>query len=215
MGVTSKSISILKPLIEKYTPKSVCDLGAQNLYCDRPVHPNDDFIESKKWIERLGVANLYNNGAPGYKYPFASEMWQRCGIEYMAIDTQGHNDSVQWDLSEPLKTTREFDLVMDYGTSEHVKDHYQCFKNIHDLTKMGGIMIHENPKIGNWPGHCYHYLNQVFYEELAYKVGYTILHIEEWPAMGNITDGWNVICVMQKTADRFIKREFYPTTYIK
>lgn len=220
MGITSKSISILKPLIEKYIPKSVCDLGAQNLYCDRIFHGNDPvdaFKESKLWIERLGIANLYNSGVPGapYSYPFASEMWQRCGIEYMAIDMQGHNDSVQWDLSEPLKTTREFDFVMDYGTSEHVKDHYQCFLNIHDLTKLGGIIIHENPKTENWPGHGYHYLDEDFYNQLAQITGYNILLLEQWPAVGNITDGWNILCVMQKISNTFPKRQDYPKTHKK
>jgi len=220
MGLTSKSIDILKPLIEKYTPKSVCDLGAQNIYCDRVLHGNnpvDHMMESKKWVERLGIENLYRPSVNGERWqaPYASKLWERCGIEYLCVDLQELNNAIPWDLSEPLRTTQEFDFVMDYGTSEHVKDHFQCFQNIHDLTKIGGIIIHENPKTENWKGHCYHYLTKEFYIELAEKSGYNILLLEEWPAMGNTTDGWNIICVLQKISETFPKRKDYPKTYNK
>jgi len=215
MGITSKSISILKPLIEKYSPKSVIDLGAQNIYCDRPMR-DDPFLESKKWIERLGIEGLYHpTTGESYKYPFASKLWERCGIQYACIDLNEQNNAIAWDLSESLRTTQEFDFVMDYGTSEHVKDYYQCCQNIHDLCKIGGIIIRENPKNGNWPGHCYHYLDENFYSELAQVAGYNIITLESWPAMGNTTDGWNVICVMQKISDTFPKRKDFPKTYTK
>lgn len=215
MGLTSKSISILKPLIDQYHPTSVCDIGAQNLYCDR-LGSDDPFINSKVWLDGLDIKNLFNPFLKGnHRYPFASEIWKKIGVNYLSVDLSGQNDSVQWDIAEPLRTIQEFDFVMDYGTSEHTKDHYQCWRNIHDLTKIGGLMIHENPKTGNWPGHGYHYIDSDFIVALASLCNYKILLLEEWPAMGNDINGWNVITILRKLEDKFVERGQYPKTYSK
>lgn len=144
---------------------------------------------------------------------YMSEWYKERGKDYMSIDLNGLNDSKQWDLSEPLKTSKKFDLVTDFGTSEHVKDIYQCFANINKLTKVGGIMVHENPKTKNWPKHGMHYRDQKFYIDLAIHADYHIIRLEEHPAMGNSIDGWNIICVMRKRKEGFIDRELFPKTY--
>lgn len=145
--------------------------------------------------------------------PFISEWFESKGKEYMCIDLNGENESKKWDLSEPLKTNKTFGLVGDLGTSEHVKDLFQCFDNVNKLTKVGGLMFHENPKTGNWPNHGYHYRTTKFYEELAALTGYKILHLDEHPACWNTTDGWIIRCIMVKTKDGFIEREQFPKTY--
>lgn len=185
MGYTNKSIDIVNRYLREV--KSVCDLGAQNNYAQ-----------------------------PRLPAPYMSEWYKSNGIsDYMAIDLNGENESKQWDLSEPLKTTKKFDLVADFGTSEHVKDLYQCMLNVHNLTKVGGLMIHENPKTGNWPLHGFHYRDKDFYYQLAEMNGYQLEQLEEHPAMGNTTDGWNVIAVMRKTKEGFISREQFPHVHSK
>lgn len=183
MGYTNKSIELVNRYLGEI--KTVCDLGAQNNYS-----------------QILSVA------------PYMSEWYKAKGItDYMAIDLSGENDSKKWDLSEPVKTSKKFDLVADFGTSEHVKDLYQCMANVNKLCKVGGLMIHENPKVGNWPKHGFHYRDQDFYYQLAEINGYQLEQIEEHPAMGNTTDGWNVIAVMRKTKEGFISREQFPKSY--
>lgn len=184
MGVTGKSMEIMRPIIGQI--KTVCELGAQNNY------------------------SVMSSPAP-----YMSEWWKARGIESMSIDLSGENDSKKWDLSEPLKTSKQFDMVTDFGTSEHVKDLYQCMVNVNKLTKVGGYMVHENPKTGNWPLHGYHYRTTDFYRELAKLNDYELIRIEEHPAMGNSFDGWNVIAVMKKTKEGFIDRDQFPKTYSK
>lgn len=180
MGYTNKSIDIINPYIAP--GKSVCDLGAQNNYA-QPLLPA----------------------------PYMSEWFKSNGItDYMAIDLNGENDSKKWDLSEPVKTNKQFDIVTDFGTSEHVKDLYQCFANVNKITKVGGYMIHENPKTGNWPGHGFHYRTVEFYKELAEVAGYDLIHTEEHPACWNTVDGWNIIAVMRKTKEGFISKDKFP-----
>jgi hypothetical protein len=201
MGITSFSIELIER--NKGNAKTVIELGAQNLY-NQPMLPA----------------------------PYANEWYESQGIEYACIDVSKENNCIEIDLSKPYtgtdfcrfdredETIESFDLVTDFGTSEHVGNDgvhdpeafYNCWKIKHDLLKEGGVMINENPKTGNWPGHGFNYVTSAFYLELAQLCGYAVLEIGEHPAMGNITDGWNVYCVLRKSSNAdFISFEDFKT----
>jgi hypothetical protein len=189
MGTTSKTLSVIEPLIRELNIKSVCDLGAQNLYTDEIIRTNPD------------------------KYPYASEWYIARGIEYLSIDLNGENESKKWDLDKPIRTKLTFDMVNDFGTSEHCHNYFQVLKNIHKLCKVGGIIVHENPEIGSWPGHGNNYVTEEFYHQFCAVTEYSLLQIERWPAMGNNKDGWNIIAVMQKRKEEFITEDQLPKYY--
>ena len=129
------------------------------------------------------------------------------GMEYCCIDLNGENNAHKFDLSQPIPDIAKHDLVTDFGTSEHVEDLYQCFKTVHELCAVGGYMIHENPKTGNWPEHGKHYFTEQFYIRLAELMEYELVSLGSHPAMGNEVDGWNVYCILKKTEDKpFIKK---------
>lgn len=188
MGYTGKTIDVMNEIITMLKPKTVCDLGAQNNYA-QPLLPA----------------------------PFMSAWWINQGIdEYMSIDLSGENDSKKWNLSEPLKTNKKFDLVVDAGTSEHVKDYYQCFANMDKLCKVGGIIYKENPMTGHWPLHGLHYVSEQFYEDFGANGGavcYQLIRLEKHYAMHNYETGGNIICVMRKIKEGFITREQMPQTF--
>jgi hypothetical protein len=182
MGYTSFSVEVLNKLISEFRPKSVLDYGAQNMY-NQPILPA----------------------------PYAKDWYEEQGISYTAIDISGENGALPIDLSFPIKESLGvFDLVVDCGTSEHCgingkhepSAFYNAVKNKHDLLKVGGIMFSENPKTGNWPGHGVNYYSQDFYKQLAALNGYELLELGEVAAMGNVTDGWNVYCVLRKLEDK-------------
>jgi len=185
MGYTNFTVSKLENIIEKYQPKTVVDLGAQNMY-NQPVLPA----------------------------PYAKDWYISQGIEYTAIDLSGENNSAILDLAIPfdLSQKTKFDLVVDAGTTEHVgiegkhspEAFYNACKNRFDLCRVGGIIYCENPKTGNWPGHGFNYVSQEFYKALAQNHDVEILELGEHAAMGNVTDGWNVYCIMQKTGAEFM-----------
>jgi hypothetical protein len=194
MGITSKTealiINALETLDSDPQRITVAELGAQNLY--------------------RGQYD-YNEERGAWAYADVLYLTEQDVKEYMPIDLNGENGAKKWDLSKPLKTTKTFSLVTDFGTSEHVDDYYQCFANIHQLCKVGGIMLHENPKTGNWPQHGKNYVTTEFYQDLAVKAGYEILDLGEHPAMGNTVDGWNIFAVLRKAVDvSFIPREYFP-----
>lgn len=206
MGITSFEHRLLQQLIKTYKPKSVCELGSQNLYISNGANP-----------------------------PFASEFYEGMGIKYQCIDLAGDNNAIVADLSRPLELHDKFDLVTDFGSSEHVVQMqqyqstafhegyinsiypvgkvteeniengiYNCWLNKHNLLDIGGIMVNVNPKTGNWPNHGYSFYSKEFYRNFQAATDYHVFLLDEHAAMGNTVDGWNVVCVMQKKSEKFI-----------
>ncbi|HYG49276.1 MAG TPA: hypothetical protein VD905_00160, partial [Flavobacteriales bacterium] len=171
--------------------------------------------------------------------PYANEYYNAKGLKYACIDLNEENHAFKIDLSKPFtgkihlndgsayspegENEMLFDLITDYGTSEHVgKDgkhnieaYYNCWKTKYDLLKVGGVMISENPKTGNWPGHGFNYVDKNFYLRLCGFLGFDLITLEEHPAMGNTTDGWNVVCVFVKRRPDFITLEEFKTLGVK
>lgn len=157
----------------------------------------------------LGDQNIYFGPEYG---KFAKPLFIKLGLEHTSLDLSSHEGgAVEFDLSKPSENKdlkNKFDVVTNFGTSEHISSLYNCLKNIHEFCKKGGLIFHENPKTGNWPGHGFHYFTEKFYLELADKMEYKILEIGEHPAMGNQIDGWNIFCVLQKSkSTKFISEE--------
>lgn len=184
MGYTGFTKNIINTVVKTYDPKTVIDLGSQQDY-DQPNLPA----------------------------PYISGWYTEKGIEYKCIDLNGDNDSIVADLGAEHIAFPDgpVDLVVDAGTSEHVTKEdgfsweaiYYCWLNKHNLLKEGGIMVSENPKTGNWPGHGFNYYSKEFYRAMEAVTDYHLILLDEHPAMENRVDGWNVVCVMQKKSDRF------------
>lgn len=209
MGVTQFEIKILESILSSQEITDVIELGAQNNYATS---------ETKK-------------------PPFMSEWYNKKNVRYYAIDLAGDNGSFKYDLSHPLDpevfgSEKLFDLVTDFGTSEHVvqmhdyenvrfhdghinsiypmgpiKDikmgYYHCWLNKHRLLKIGGVMVNVNPLTRQWPGHGYSYLGQAFYNELIKVSGYSIMEQGINCAMGNCDTGKNVYSILKKTSEEF------------
>lgn len=191
MGITSFGINLIEECLKIKEIKNVIELGAQNLY-----------------------------NQPKLPAPYADEYYTSIGIDYTCIDLSNENNCLVLDLSQQINIKKQYDLVTDFGTSEHVGDKsgkhdirsfYQCLKNKHDLCKNGGIILSNNPKTGNWAGHGFQYYTQEFYLKLAEFNNYVIHKLGEHPAMGNTTDGWEIHCILIKNNENFISYEEFQT----
>lgn len=174
MGVTSQSMQIIQWVLSQHNIHSVLDLGAQNDYRDEMI--------------RLG------------KKAYISEWWKSVGRVYASIDLSGENNCLVHDLSQPIQHPIQYDLTMDFGTIEHVYNMEAALRNMHNLTKAGGIMIRENPEIGSWPMHGFHYISEQWARDFGDMNGYEVLDVRRIGAMGNYIDGWNILAVYRKTA---------------
>lgn len=114
----------------------------------------------------------------GKKKP-AKEYYQSLGVKHISIDLNGKNGSLKIDLCKPVpdKLIDKFNVITNYGTSEHVNSQYAVFKNIHNMCKDGGIMIHAIPTTKHDRKHCRYFYSESFIIGLAQACKYEIRDI--------------------------------------
>lgn len=162
----------------------------------------------------LGCQNMY---IPNHMQELAYDYFTRLGFEVDVWDVSGCQGSTVVDLRDELEVVEQYDLILDHGTLEHVDGFYHmAHRNVHELCKVGGIIVHENPKSGHWPDHGKNYVTMKFYHQLAELNNYEILEIAEEYAEHNYTDGGNICAVLRKRGDvpfisenTFAKLDFY------
>jgi SAM-dependent methyltransferase len=76
----------------------------------------------------------------------ARDVYQQLGlVEYFAVDKFDPRATLTADLGTFLSLDRSFDVVTNFGTVQHVFDQATAWSNVHDLTRVGGIMLHYLP----------------------------------------------------------------------
>jgi SAM-dependent methyltransferase len=90
-----------------------------------------------------------------------------------AIDLGGTKAAHKLDLNEAIDIGQRFDIVHNAGTLEHVFDIAQAFRNMHNLTRPGGFMIHHAPFVG-WVDHGFYALQPTLFWDLAEANDYRI-----------------------------------------
>jgi len=99
---------------------------------------------------------------------------------YESIDVNGAYNSFLYDLNfdliEKYDFNQVYDLVINNGTGEHVFNQFSLLKNIHQLCKASGIMLHILPFI-DWINHGFYNFNPIFFADLAASNNYDIVKI--------------------------------------
>jgi hypothetical protein len=145
---------IVHDLDRDFTTSRICLLG--NLY----------FAKGTQCIQRKSGTRVV------HKY------LKNNGIDVVSIDLNGKDEALPLDLEKPLpESIGKFNIIINAGTSEHVKKHEKCFENVHSICRRGGLMFHMVPLIGSWSGHGIHHYNEVFFQELAKKYHYSVVDI--------------------------------------
>jgi len=184
MGLTADTLDRLNRfgLLDIKTPYRMLELGCQNVYDQN-----------------------FNNGR-GLTYGMiAKDYFKNLNIDHTSWDITGCQCSEIVDLRIDVDVSKygQFDVITDFGTTEHIenledKGFYEAFRNIHNLCKTNGYMIHETPLTGHWIGHGYNYVTEDFYLSLAKDMGYEILELTTHFCMGNFIDGCLVCCILKK-----------------
>ncbi len=148
----------------------MCELGNQHI-----KHRCKDFLEAKN-------IPCYRTG---------KEYFKHIGFEHISIDKNGYDGALQLNLDKPILNRNlvgSFDIITNSGTTEHVSNQFECFKNIHNLCKEGGIFIHVVPKIGHWKKHSPFYYTFEFFRKLAEFCEYEIISEEDMNYLGGEMD---------------------------
>lgn len=90
-----------------------------------------------------------------------------------AIDFHGTETARKLDLNAPIELERQYHVVNNCGTLEHVFNIGQAFKTVHDVTRPGGFMIHHSPFAG-WIDHGFYGVNPTLYWDLAAANAYHV-----------------------------------------
>ena len=99
---------------------------------------------------------------------------------YTCIDVNQRHGALQMDLNyslaEKYNFHDEFDLVTNNGTGEHIFDQAAVFRNVHALTRTGGVMIHVLP-FHNYVNHGFYNVQPILFHDLAQANQYKILRM--------------------------------------
>lgn len=160
---------------------SLLDIGSSNLYSAEPdalarfVSCLDGEHDSAL-VEKLSAGSAYGpNG--GLNESFIGPLLEHVGLTYLSLDiAPGYRTQVLDLNSQPLPQDLhgKFDLVINFGTTEHVMNQANAFEVIHDATKPGGLMIHELPILG-WMEHCYITYKPRMFLDIAGANGYELV----------------------------------------
>lgn len=168
---------------------AVAELGAQQLASSYFQHPDRVALLRQLIAQPLPSTikvpspikhptDILDNTAPP-----AEEFWRSLGFEYAAIDIDGSPGSIAIDLnydSVPPQFKGKFDLVTNFGTTEHVANQLNAFQVVHDLTAHKGIMVHLVPVQG-YLNHGLINYNFKFFWMLARSNGYRFIETDFSP----------------------------------
>jgi hypothetical protein len=159
---------------------TVVDLGSQMIDYGTPHEDVAGLI--KRFRPRFDTAELAENfpAKPPYYYAYAAEIWRLCGVAYFSYDvTETAPDCRIFDLNfhEVPETDRGCaSLVTNIGTTEHVANQLNAFQVIHDLLKVGGVVIHQVPFTGLL-NHCFFNYHPKFFVALIVNNRYKLRRI--------------------------------------
>lgn len=178
-----------------YKTIQMCELG------DQVVGQRSGSM--KKHLKEIGTA--LSDIKTGKDY------YQFLGIgKHVSIDTNGKHGALKIDLCKEIQDKKligAFDVLTNSGTSEHVKESYPCFLNIHNLVKPGGIMIHIVPKTGHWKGHGTWKYDMDFFDELCRVCEYEVVLKEFMASPRNELVAYS----MRKTDREFVSQQEWNT----
>ena len=184
MGMGASTLPLLMALKRRgYIPNgsAVIEIGAQQL--DKSfVGATEDIAATGRFFGVIDPPPAFAWNGPRSDTnllagaPLAREFWTWLGLSYASIDIDGSPGSIPLDLNYdevPTELVGRYDVVTNFGTTEHVANQLQSFKIIHDLATAGAIMLHVLPASGT-PNHGLVSYNPKFFWMLGRSNGYKI-----------------------------------------
>ena len=221
MGYGVAALNTLASLVEEIpSGGSILEYGQQRieqgtsrdavLDCLRSVWQNDEAAQ--------GAMQRFSGHGPWY----VSELFRDTQFHYCCLDVYGGEFNIVADLntfSVPLADRGRFDLITNFGTTEHVADQINAFRVMHDYAKPGARMIHAVPFTGYFNHGLFNY-SPLFFVLLAtaneYQIDYLGLSPPAFaytiPQMdgvhgcaswrGRVIDSGDIGCVLRKVSDQ-------------
>lgn len=160
--------------------------------CAFPVAPSILEIGEQNWFGDVAIAEIrafIDQFAPPERRAALHETWQQLNAQtpnspwlfdvaklfyqaifdysdYLAIDLHGSEKARVHDMNEPLVLEKQYDIVTNIGTAEHIFNVAEVFRSIHNATKSGGFMLHALPNQGAYD-HGFFNFHPTFFFDLC------------------------------------------------
>jgi hypothetical protein len=133
-----------------------------------------DAVELNEIAQRL---SYFSMPRPGESTTFLAQLLELTDISYLGYNVCPSPGTEIFDLNiRRLQAERKnsFDVVLNFGTTEHVINQLNAFEVMHDAMKVGGICFHQLPSIG-YVDHGYVNYNPLFIDDLAKANDYEVI----------------------------------------
>jgi SAM-dependent methyltransferase len=171
----------------------ILDIGPQNVYFAREQ-------EIRQFLHNQGVAKIsddvsrkikeieyFSTPRPEERTTMFSDLTELTGIEYRGFDICPAPHTEIFDLNFdgcPEKYRGHFDVVLNFGTTEHVFNQWNSFEVIHDATKIGGVIYCVLP-MSAYLDHGYYCYTPLFFKDMAAANDYEMIDLFICPAGAN------------------------------
>ena len=98
---------------------------------------------------------------------------QRSRFDRVVVGIGGNGDAT---THLAIDLHRQFDLIIDPGTTEHCFNIAQAMKNIAEMTKVGGLIFHQIP--GAYLNHGFYSVSPTFFLDFYSKNGFLVLKLD-------------------------------------
>jgi SAM-dependent methyltransferase len=139
MGASPENLDMIVDLHKTghfQMPALIADLGCQQVY-------EDCEAASRRFLEYFGKSVKPGSEALLRTHCFTGHLFTAAGFEYQSFDIVDGPFCDRFDLNTdrvPDALRNRFDLVLNFGTTEHVMNQYNSLRTIHDFTKPGGLI---------------------------------------------------------------------------
>jgi SAM-dependent methyltransferase len=163
--------------------KAILDIGPQNVYfCTTDqimsfVLGQGGDITGDRFSNAAKKLEYFSTPRKGERTTFFSEIADLTGIEYKAFDVCPAPKTELLDLNFdrlPAKDRNYYDVVLNFGTTEHVFNQWNSFALMHEALKPGGVLYCVLPASG-YLDHGYYCYTPLFFKDLAKANGYKMV----------------------------------------
>jgi SAM-dependent methyltransferase len=174
----------------------VLDIGPQNIYRTRIdqirefVSNQGQAVSDEKLKSEIDRLVYFSTPRPEERTTLFSEITDLTDIEYNSIDVCPGLKTEILDLNfDPLPSHMKchYDVVFNFGTTEHIFNQWNCFEVIHNALKPGGVAYHQLPASG-YLDHGYYCYTPLFFREMAAANRYDVIDLFVTPAGENAID---------------------------
>ena len=156
----------------------ICELGDQTIkvtadaannmfaFAERHHKPGTDLAQLRRVLDEHVGRHLH-----------VREVFLAAGFEYVSIDVNEEGGARVVDLNywpNEAAALGKFDVVTNFGTTEHVANQASAFATVHHLLSPGGVAIHHVPMV-HYLNHALVNLTPRFVLSLATLNDYTVM----------------------------------------